>query len=142
MCKAEIFKSMPLNLGSGWPTSYDMGFLGDFFVHWIQLRWKVIFCFIYIGGIDDHHCWNFLFIALFLRFYYLTNVSIFVERNRFVNKVRVGFKMFNFSTYFLKNYSTNWTCVKFHYYYYWYYYYTIICIPPYLKAYANAIYID
>ena len=28
-----------------------------------DLRWEVIVCFIYIGGIVDHHCVNFLFAA-------------------------------------------------------------------------------
>jgi len=28
-----------------------------------ELRWDVIACFIDIGGIDDHHCLNFLFLT-------------------------------------------------------------------------------
>jgi hypothetical protein len=35
---------------------------GLFCVQWLQLRWKVIVGFVDIGGIDDHHCLNFLFI--------------------------------------------------------------------------------
>jgi hypothetical protein len=33
-------------------------------VQWVQLRWEVIVCLVDIGGIDDHHCLNFLFINL------------------------------------------------------------------------------
>ena len=33
----------------------------NFFV-WVQLRWEVIIHFVDNGGIDDHHCLNFLFI--------------------------------------------------------------------------------
>jgi hypothetical protein len=33
-----------------------------FCVQLIQLRWEGIVCFVDIGGIDDHHCLNFLFI--------------------------------------------------------------------------------
>jgi hypothetical protein len=29
---------------------------------WVQLRWEVIIHFVDNGGIDDHHCLNFLFI--------------------------------------------------------------------------------
>jgi hypothetical protein len=32
----------------------------SFCVRWIQLRWEAIVRFFYIGGIDDHHCLNFL----------------------------------------------------------------------------------
>jgi hypothetical protein len=35
---------------------------GLFCVQWLQLRWEVIVGFVDIGGIDDHHCLNFLFI--------------------------------------------------------------------------------
>ena len=35
---------------------------GLFCVQWVQLRWEVIVGFLDIGGIDDHHCLNFLFI--------------------------------------------------------------------------------
>ena len=35
---------------------------GLFFVQRVQLRWEVIVRFVDIGGNDDHHCLNFLFI--------------------------------------------------------------------------------
>jgi hypothetical protein len=41
--------------GPGFPTSCCGVFC-------FQLRWKVIGHFVEIGGIDDHHCLNFLFI--------------------------------------------------------------------------------
>ena len=30
----------------------------------VQLRWEVIVCFVDMGGINDHHCLNFLFIMM------------------------------------------------------------------------------
>jgi hypothetical protein len=33
-----------------------------FCILWVQLRWELIVRFVDIGGIDDHHCLNFLFI--------------------------------------------------------------------------------
>ena len=35
----------------------------SFCVQWVQLRWEMILRFVDIGGIDDHHCLNFLFIT-------------------------------------------------------------------------------
>jgi hypothetical protein len=33
-----------------------------FCVQWVQLRRQVIVRFPFIGGIDEHHCWDFIFI--------------------------------------------------------------------------------
>ena len=39
----------------------------------VQLRWEVVVHFVDIGEIDDHHCVNFLFIAItFLRFRFIS----------------------------------------------------------------------
>ena len=37
---------------------------GLFCVQWGQVRWEVFVWFVDIGGIDDHHCLNFLFIII------------------------------------------------------------------------------
>jgi len=34
-----------------------------FCVQWVLIRWEVIVRFVENGGIDDHHCLNFLFIT-------------------------------------------------------------------------------
>jgi len=34
---------------------------------WIQLRWEMIIRFADIGGIDDHHCLNFLFVTVMIK---------------------------------------------------------------------------
>jgi hypothetical protein len=39
-----------------------------FGVQWVQLRWKVIVCFVDIGENDDHHCLDVLFIIKLLCF--------------------------------------------------------------------------
>jgi hypothetical protein len=36
-----------------------------------ELRWEVIVCFVYIGGIVDHHCLNFLFIIVIIYLFIL-----------------------------------------------------------------------
>jgi hypothetical protein len=36
-----------------------------------ELRWDVIVGFVYIGGIADHHCLNFLFIILIIYLFIL-----------------------------------------------------------------------
>ena len=38
-----------------------MVFIWVQWVQWVQLRWEMIVRFDDIGGIDDHHCLNFLF---------------------------------------------------------------------------------
>ena len=48
--------------GSGFPMSYVMVFC----VQRVQLRWEMIVRFVDIGGIDDYHCLNFLFINWFI----------------------------------------------------------------------------
>jgi hypothetical protein len=35
----------------------------SFCVHQVQLKGEVVVSFVDIGGIDDHHCFNFLFIT-------------------------------------------------------------------------------
>ena len=47
--------------GPWFPTSYVLAF----FV-FSALRWEVIVRFIDIGGIDDHHCLNFLFVMRYI----------------------------------------------------------------------------
>ena len=36
---------------------------GNFCVQWVQIKWEMIVRFVDIGGIDDHHCLNFLLIT-------------------------------------------------------------------------------
>ena len=38
-------------------------FCGLFYLQWVQSRWEVILRFVEVGGIDDQHCLNFLFIT-------------------------------------------------------------------------------
>jgi len=40
---------------------FPMAYSGLSCVQWVQLRREVIVRFVVIGGIDDHHCLNFLF---------------------------------------------------------------------------------
>ena len=54
---------------------YDVICCGLVCVHWVQLRWEVIVCFVDIGGIVDHHHLSFLFITLTK-----TNVFFIVSR--------------------------------------------------------------
>ena len=49
-----------------------------------ELRWKVIVCYVDIGGIDDHYCLNFLFIMIFnIAHVYINNGIIFLCKLRF-----------------------------------------------------------
>ena len=43
---------------------------------WSQLRCNVIVCSADIGGIDDHHCLNFLFIIMYRMFIWERYINI------------------------------------------------------------------
>ena len=47
-----------------------------FSVHWVQLWWEVIVCFVDIGGSDDHHCLNFLFIIFQIKSFFSSHSTI------------------------------------------------------------------
>ena len=49
---------------------------GLFCVQWVQLRWEVIVNFVDIGGINDHHCLNFLFIIKSYNQYFFWRIMI------------------------------------------------------------------
>ena len=58
--------------GPRFPKSYVVAFC----VQWVQLRWEVIVHFVDIGGIDDHHCLNFLFLTYFFSYWWPIQMKV------------------------------------------------------------------
>ena len=71
----------------------------SFFLCSLSSGWKVIVPFVDIGGIDDHHCLNFLFIILF--------------GDQYVDRVKHHY--LKLTSYFLRELKINiWTVYKLH----------------------------
>jgi hypothetical protein len=66
---------------------------GLYCIQWVQLRSEVVVRFVHIGGIDDHHCLNCLFIIVFFLVIVLSVLLRFTDSDYSFGIFKLFFKI-------------------------------------------------